>query len=225
VFAAILVLLCPLAGPPTFAQSTETELNIVIGIDGAASMGDKSARITMVEFSDYQCPRSSEYFNWTMRQLVDEYVKTGKVRYVFRDFPLESIHPLALKAAEGARCAGEQGKYWEMHDRFFRNPASIEPEILPLHAQMLGLNVQQFRQCLDSGRYTDKIRLSIADGQKAGVRGTPTFFIGLTDTKEPNLRPITTIEGIQPYAVFRDAIDNLLSALTEHKEVSRALKQ
>jgi len=212
VFSVILVLLCPLADFETgFAQSSELEVNLVIGIEEAPSIGEKAARITMVEFSDYQCPRSSEYFNWTMRQVVDEYVKTGKVRYIFRDFPLESIHPLALKAAEAARCAGEQGKYWEMHDRFFRNQASIEPEILPLHAVMLGLNIPKFRQCLDSGKYTEKVRGSVADGQKVGVRATPSFFLGQADSNKRDFHASTYIEGAQPYTVFKEAIEKMLS--------------
>jgi protein-disulfide isomerase len=174
-------------------------------------MGANSAKVTIVEFSDYECPWSSEYFNWTMRDIVRDYVKTGKVKYVYRDFPIESIHPLALKAAEGARCAGDQGKYWEMHDRFFRNQSSIEPKILPLHAQMLGLNVAKFQQCLDSGTYTAKVRESVAEGEEAGVRGTPGFFLGLTDPNEPKLRALIYIEGRQPYQVFKEAIDKLLS--------------
>lgn len=94
--------------------------NVFVSTD-APDAGQKTAKVTMVEFSDYQCPFSGRYFNQTLSQVMDEYVKTGKVRYVFRDFPLESIHPLALKAAEAAHCAGDQGKYWEMHDQLYKN--------------------------------------------------------------------------------------------------------
>src|SRR5262245_39051008 len=103
-----------------------------IRLEGAPALGDATAILTLVEFSDYQCPLSSQHFNWTMDQITQTYVKTGKLKYVYRDFPLEPLHPLAPKAAEGAWCAGEQGKYWEMHDRFFRNQMTIEPRILPL---------------------------------------------------------------------------------------------
>jgi protein-disulfide isomerase len=200
------------------AQTSDLGPEILISVDGAPSMGDKNAKVTMIEFSDYQCPRSSEYFNWTMREIVKDYIKTGKVKYVYRDFPIESIHPLALKAAEGARCAGEQGKYWEMHDRFFRNQGSIGPEILPLHAGMLGLDVAKFQQCLDSGKYTDKVRESVADGEKAGVRGTPGFLLGRTEPGEPTIKGLVYIDGRQPYEVFKEAIDKLLSLPREEEK-------
>jgi len=174
-------------------------------------MGAKSAKVTIVEFSDYQCPRSSEYFNWTMRQIVDDYVRTGKVKYVFRDFPLESIHPLALKAAEGAHCAGEQDKYWEMHDRLLRNQMAIDVKVLLLHAKMLGLDLPKFQQCLDSGKYTATVRESAVEGRRAGVPGTPGFFLGLTDPNEPVLKAVAYVDGAQPYTVFKEAIDRLLS--------------
>src|SRR6266498_3637976 len=192
--AAVLALVCFSAGSQTgFAQCSNITEDVVISLEGAPSMGEKNAKVTMVEFSDYQCPLSSSYFNRTMGQLVNDYVKTGKVRYVFRDFPLESIHQLAEKAAEGAHCAGEQGKYWEMHDRFFRNQMSIRPELLPLHAKMLDLDVPRFRQCLDSGAYAAMVGGSVMDGKKAGVKGTPAFFLGLTDPEGSKLKVVTFV--------------------------------
>ena len=208
VFLALFLIRGPHAG---YAQSSDIREEILIGAGGAPSIGEKTAKVTMFEFSDYQCPLCSQYFNWTMKQVMDEYVKTGKVKYVFRDFPLESIHPLALKAAEAAHCGGEQGKYWEMHDRFLRNQMSIGIDALPLHAQVLALDVSKFRQCLDSGKYTAQIRESVADGKKAGVRGTPSFFLGLTNSNEPKVRALIYVDGAQPYAVFKEAIDKLLS--------------
>src|SRR6476660_1625807 len=127
IFATVLALVRLIADLQTgVAQSRDLSGNIVISLDGAPWMGDKDAKVTMVEFSDYQCPRSGEYFNWTMRNIVKDYIETGQVKYAYRDFPINSIHLLAVKAAEGAYCAGEQGKYWEIHDRFFRNQMSIE---------------------------------------------------------------------------------------------------
>jgi len=224
IFRRVLALVCLILGSQTgVAQSTGARAEIPV--DGAPSMGDQSAKVTMVEFSDYQCPLSSQYFNWTMRQVVDEYVKTGKVKYVFRDFPLESIHPLALKAAEGAHCAGEQGKYWEMHNRFLSNQMAIEGKVLPLHAQVLGLDVPKFQQCLDSGKYSARVRESVADGKKAGVQGTPAFFLGLTNPTEPKLQAVTFIDGSQPYTVFKEAIDKLLSVAKEERKSEEKLNQ
>jgi protein-disulfide isomerase len=199
------------------AQTSDIREGTLISVDGAPSMGANNAKVTMIEFSDYQCPHSSEYFILTMREIVKEYVKTGKVKYVYRDFPIESIHPLALKAAEGARCAGEQGKYWEMHDRFFRNQSSIEVKILPLHAVMLGLDVPKFQQCLDSSKYAAQVRESVAEGERAGVRGTPWFFLGLTDPNNSTLRAVAYVDGAQPYTVFKEAIDKLLSLPREQE--------
>ena len=196
---------------PVRGQVSELQQDVGISLQNVPSMGEKTARLTMVEFGDYQCPLCSQYFNLTLRQLVEKYIKTGKVKYAFRDYPLESIHPMALKAAEAARCAGEQGKYWEMHDRLLRNQASIEHKVLPLHAQMLGLNIPHFEQCLDNGKYTGTVRDSIAEGKKAGVRGTPWFFLGFAEPDEPRLRPLIYIEGAQPYAVFKEAIEKLLT--------------
>ena len=100
-----------------------------------------------------------------MPQIEREYIKTGKLKYVARDFPLESIHPLAFKAAEAAHCAGEQGKYWEMHSRLFENQRALSLKDLPQHAQALGLDAPKFQQCLESGKYASRIRKDLADGQ------------------------------------------------------------
>jgi protein-disulfide isomerase len=192
-----------------FAQSSD--IRSEISIVGASWLGDLKAKVTIVEFSDYQCPLSSQHFNWTMGQIVDEYVKTGKLKYVFRDFPLESIHPLAPKAAEAAHCAGEQGKYWEMHDRFLRGQLSNEANVLLLHGQVLRLDVPRLQQCIDTGAQSAKVRESVETGKKAGVQGTPAFFLGLTDPDGRMLQAVISIAGAQPYDTFKEAIDKLLS--------------
>ena len=156
----------------------------------------------MVEFSDYQCPFCSRHFREVWPQLEREYVATGKVKYVLRDFPLEAIHPQAFKASEAANCAGEQGKYWEMHDRLFANQNALGPKELPNHAQALRLDTANFQQCPDNGKQAGKIRNDLTDGQKAGVAGTPTFFLGLTDQNNPNVKALRIIRGAQPYAAF-----------------------
>ena len=194
--------------------------NVVISLDGAPSMGEKTAKVTMVEFSDYQCPFCGRYFSQTLTQVLDEYVKTGKVKYVFRDFPLESIHPLALKAAEGAHCSGEQGKYWEMHDRLFKNQQALDAKELAGHATVLGLDVPKFQQCLDGGKFNAVVKKGVSDGQKVGVRGTPAFFLGLADPKDPKqLKAVSMLSGAQPFSAFKEAIDKLL-APPEDKEKS-----
>jgi protein-disulfide isomerase len=198
-----------------FAQASEVTKEVAISVDQAPSIGDGDAQVTIVEFSDYQCPLSSRYFNLTMRELVKDYVSTGKVRYVFMDFPIESIHPLALKAAEGAHCAGEQGKFWELHDRLLRNQMAIGAEFLPLHAEMLKLDLPRFQECVESGKYAASIRASVIQGKKAGVKGTPGFFLGLTDPASSKLKAVTYVDGAQPYETFKEAIEKLLSRASD----------
>ncbi len=146
-----------------------------------------------------------------MPQIESEYIKTGKVKYVVLDFPLESIHKTAFKAAEAARCAGDQGKFWEMHDRLFANQQTLAPTNLPQHAQALELDVPKFQQCLDSGKYVAVIRKDLAEGQQAGVTGTPGFFLGLTNPNDSKVKTLRVLKGAQPYPAFQAAIDDLLS--------------
>ena len=147
-----------------------------------------------------------------MPQIESEYIKTGKVKYVALDFPLEAIHKNAFKAAEAARCASDQGKFWEMHDRLFANQQALAPNNLPQHAQAIGLDVPKFQTCLDSGKYAATVRKDLAEGQKAGVTGTPGFFLGITDPKDQKVKVSRFLKGAQPYASFKEAIDSLLSS-------------
>src|SRR5439155_17461435 len=156
--------------------------DVYVSTDGAMTLGEATAKVVMVEFSDYQCPFCGRHANETFAPLMEQYVKTGKVRYIFKNFPLESIHPLAEKAAEAAECMGEQGKYWEGHERLFKNQQALDVKELPAHALVLGLDVPKFQQCLDSGKYTAKVKADVAEGTKLNVRGTPSFFFGVPDT-------------------------------------------
>jgi len=144
-------------------------------------------------------------------QIEKDYIKTGKLKYVVRDFPLEAIHKDAFKAAEAAHCAGEQGKFWEMHVRLYDNQRALGPKELPQHAQALGLDGPKFQQCLESGKYAARIRKDLEDGQRAGITGTPGFLFGLTEPNDPKVKVLRVLKGAQPYASFKDAIDSLLS--------------
>ncbi len=127
------------------------------------------------------------------------------------DFPLESIHKSAFKLAEAANCAGEQGKYWEMHDRFFANKNVPKLEDLSLHAQAIGLNKEAFQQCLDKGKFASEIRRDILKARNAAVRSTPTFLLGFAQS-DGKVKAVKMIRGAQPYAVFKQAIESLLSS-------------
>ena len=117
------------------------------------ALGRRDAPVTIVEFSDYQCPFCRQFVTTTLPALKSTYVDAGKLRWVFRDFPLDQIHPNARKASEAARCAGEQGKYWDMHDLLFQNQQALAAEQLPTYADRLGLDRAAFGTCLNSGKY------------------------------------------------------------------------
>lgn len=193
------------------AQPAQPPARVVskVSLAGSPSLGGSEAPVTMVEFSDYQCPFCRRYFDATLPAIKKEYVDTGKVRYVFRDFPLDQIHPQARKASEAARCAGDQGKYWEMHDLLFRNQQALQVERLKAHAGGLGLDTAAFDDCLDKGKHGAVVQKSYDDGVAAGVRGTPAFFIGRTrggDTVEGVL-----VSGAQPINAFKQEIERLLA--------------
>lgn len=145
-----------------------------------------------------------------MPQLEKEYIDTGKMKYVFMDFPLP-IHAQAMKASEAAWCAGDQGKFWEMHDRLFANQNALAPEALLKHAEALGLDAAQFRQCLDSGKQATQIKAAMAEGQKAGTTGTPAFLLGFVEA-DGKVRATKKISGAVPYATFKATIDEMLSS-------------
>jgi len=144
-------------------------------------------------------------------KLEKEYIETGKLKYVARDFPLESIHKFARKAAEAAWCANEQGKIWAMHERLFANQQQLQPEALGQHAQAIGLDGPAFQACLDSGKYTTTINASLKEGQNAGVRGTPGFLLGYTEADGGEVRAVKFLNGALPFDTFKQNIDQLLA--------------
>ncbi|MEZ5292462.1 MAG: thioredoxin domain-containing protein [Vicinamibacterales bacterium] len=164
--------------------------------DHDPSRGPKDAPITIVEFSEYQCPFCARVTP-TLKALEEKYA--GKIRLIYKDFPLQN-HLQAPKAAEAAHCAGDQGKYWELHDRMFQNQQQLQVPQLKQSAGALGLDQAKFDQCLDSGKYASIVQEDIAYGEKMGVGSTPTIYI--------NGR---LVSGAQPPAVFEDIIDDELA--------------
>lgn len=199
------------ARPAAGAPAPEQALNAIISIDGEPTKGDKNAKLTLVEFSEYQCPFCGRHVRDTFPNIDKDYIQTGKVKYVFRDLPLESIHKNAFKAAEAAHCAGEQKKYWEMHDRLFANQNALEPAMLTAHAQAIGLDSKKFQACLDSGKYADQIRKDIAEANKYGITGTPTTVIGMSQPGDTKIKVARVIRGAQGYNAFKAAFDELLA--------------
>ena len=190
-------------------QSARTNPTFDIGSDPV--MGDAGAKLVVIEFSDFQCPYCNEYFKTSYRQVIDGYVKTKKVRYVFSDFPGETIHPRALKAAEAAHCANEQGKFWEMHDQLFTRQRDLATTGIEDGAKDIGLNITEFDSCLASGKYTAKIREAQKLTANLGMQGTPTFVFGMVDPANTSkVKLVRALVGAQPYAQFQQVIDGLL---------------
>ena len=172
-----------------------------VAADDDPSNGPATAPVTIIEFSDFQCPYCSRVVP-TIARIKDRY--GDSVRVVFRDFPIPQLHPNAAKAAEAGMCANDQGKFWAMHDLMFANQAKLDVPGLKQHAATLGLDAAAFEKCLDSGKYTAEVTKDQADGEKAGVQSTPAFFV--------NGRPVV---GAQPYEAFTDIINEELSRLNK----------
>lgn len=183
----------------------------LIDTAGSASRGATEAKVAIVEFSDYECPFCARHAQQTVPDLAREYVDTGKVRYIFKNLPLESIHPNAFKAAVAAECAGEQGQYWPMHDVLFANQRALDAASLVKHGQAAALDAPRFQQCLDSSRHDARIRQDLTEGGRIGANSTPTFFIAVTTPGDTKVRAIRLIRGAYPYATFKAAIDAVLA--------------
>ena len=179
-----------------------------VSADDDASLGDPNAPITLIEFSDFQCPFCRKFMIDTLPQIKKEYIATGKVKLVYRDFPL-SFHPGATPAAEGTECAREQDKFWEMHDVIFdeqekQGSGTIQftADDVKKWAGNIGLDTTKFNQCLDSGKYKKEVEKDVADGVAAGVSGTPAIFINGK-----------LVVGAQPFSAFKVVIDEELKKL------------
>lgn len=185
-----------------------------VAMSDAPLIGDKNAPITIIEFSDYECPFCKQYFTQTYPQLKKEYIDTGKVKMVFRNLPL-SFHQNAQKEAEAALCARDQGgdeAYWKFHDEIFTKTTSnglgLALTELPTIANDIGLNGETLQSCLDSGKFTKTVTDDLAYSSTVGASATPTFFIGKSDSS--GTISGTPLIGAQPYSTFKSTIDSLL---------------
>ncbi len=194
---------------PTRPAPPSTPQNVKVSIDDDPIKGDPKAPVTIVEFSDFQCPFCKRFYDQVLPSLDKEYISTGKVRLVFRDYPLE-FHKNALPAAIAANCAGEQGKYWEVHDFLFKNPNKLDTASILSATGELNLNHEQFEQCVNDKSKETEINKDFQEGQLYGVRGTPSFFIGKTEGNGNEMTGVY-IRGAQPFQVFKTEIDKLLA--------------
>ncbi|MGO8672309.1 MAG: DsbA family protein [Capsulimonadaceae bacterium] len=168
---------------------------------GLPVQGNPAATVAIVEFSDFQCPYCEHYTTDTYSKLLADYVKTGKVRYFYRALPLVN-HPQSISAAVAAQCAGDQGKFWDMHDSLFADPNHLESTDLTDRAQKLGLDLDKFNQCTADSKTADDFRAQSASLLTSGFRGTPTFLIGSIGN-DGIIKVDTLIPGALPYDAFK----------------------
>jgi protein-disulfide isomerase len=186
----------------------QPSLPLKISEDNDPVIGDIDAPITIIEFSDFQCPFCARFHVQTLPTIMDEYINEGTVKIVFRDFPIQSIHPNALPASVAAECANEQGKFKEMHDILFEkqnewNNQEMNKTMLLFnqYASEMQLEQEKFDSCLRNGKYIEEIKKDLDDGRAYGVSGTPGFFIGNDQIG------FIELKGAQPFESFKKVID------------------
>ena len=185
-----------------------------ISIGASPFKGKVDAPVTVVEYSDYQCPFCARHYRDVMPILQKEYIDTGKLKFVMRENPIASLHKNATNASIAALCAGDQGKYWEMHNLLFENQKELGVDNLKSFAGTIGLDTASFNECLDSKKTAGQVRKDMASSAKLGMRGTPGFFIGLTDLSEPDKVELSVyLKGAKAIDSFKASIDDLLESL------------
>jgi len=187
------------ANDPTPSAPTAPS-QVTASEDDDAVLGDPNAPVTIIEFSDYQCPFCSRFWAQTLPLLKSEYIDTGKVKFIYRDFPLTSIHPMAQSAAEATECVRDQGgdeAFWDYHDKIFGNQQLLSIANLNDWAQEQGYDINE---CLSSGQFRSEVLKDTADAQAAGGRGTPYFVINGN-----------ALSGAQPFSAFQQVIESELA--------------
>lgn len=174
------------------------------------SEGASSASIAIIEYTDFQCPFCEIFVHQTYTQILANYVETGRVRFIYRDLP-SAVHPFAMSAARAARCAEEQGRFWQMHDSLFADQNTLAYNNLVDRGPKLGLDVVKYNQCLSSNKYADTIRNNMKEAEQIGIMGTPTFLLGTVEADGHTVKVQKEIQGAQPYETFKASIDRLLA--------------
>jgi len=145
-------------------------------LDEEPMLGDKDAPIEMIIFDDFQCPFCARFEQQSFKAIKKEYIDTGKVKFIYLHLPL-GFHPMAGPAAQATECANDQGKFWELHDKIFANQGSLNEENLKKWAEELGLDMEDFNSCYDSGKYSEQVQEEMELGRSVGIQGTPSFLI------------------------------------------------
>src|SRR5262249_21007862 len=174
----------------------------IADLTGVNMLGSKDAPITIVEYTDYQCPFCQRFHLSAYPEIKKQYVDTGKVRFFSKDLPLD-FHPNALRAAQAARCAGEQGKFWEIRDTMGANPDKLDMGHIMGFAADLKLDTQKFQECVNSDRYKEKVQADVAEAMRVGANGTPAFVVGKSTGNGVDGELVV---GAMPFAMFDEKI-------------------
>jgi protein-disulfide isomerase len=191
---------------------SQTPFDVEVDKASLESKGNERARVAIIEFSDFQCTYCLSYVTETWPQLERDYIRSGKVKYFFRNLPLTNVHPNAFRAAEAAHCAAEQGKFWPAHDRFFANQDTLNPNDWLAHARALSLDVFKFDECLRSGKFDEGINKDIEEAKSLGIEGTPAFLMGIISPNGQTISVHKVMLGAEPYDSFKQTLDDLLSS-------------
>jgi protein-disulfide isomerase len=201
-------------GRAEFAAKTAAPTVSSVNVHGEPFRGDQAARVAIMEFSDFDCSFCGKYARETYPRLDQDYVKPGKVRYFFRDLPGPGETNAFVKA-RAARCAGDQAKFWEMHDLLFATQAAPAGDLAPL-GQTLGLDLARFNECLASEKYAENIERSVAGARRMGIMGTPAFIIGILTEDGNFIRVTKLLVGAQTYDDLKSVLDELLTNPAKH---------
>jgi len=204
---SLITALGPSAGGGVLNRTTSTQFDV----GNSPLLGSKDAALTIVEFTDFQCPFCNRFFVQTFPELKKNYIDTGKVRYYSLDFPL-GMHDKALQAAQAGRCAAEQQKFWPMHGRMHANPNALDVKNLVEYATESDLDVPVFRKCLEEEKYKQAVQSAVQEASLKAVSGTPTFVIGKSTTTGVEG---TLLIGAQPYETFDRMIKELLRSKSD----------
>jgi protein-disulfide isomerase len=201
------------AGVPVPPNNVTVFKEQALSVASSPFKGQIDAAVTLVEFSDYECPYCARHHREVMPVLEAEYIDTGRLKFVMRENPIPRLHRNAMNASLAALCAKDQDKYWDMHDALFDNQRELGGDKLSILAAGIGLDPAEFGQCMETKKFQEQIMSDIASGARLGVRGTPAFVLGLTDPEDQGKANVTIfIKGAQPLASFRQAIDDLLES-------------
>ena len=179
-----------------------------VSLVDAAIEGDANAAVAILEYTDFHCPYCRRFADDTLPDIKRRYLTTRRVLFALKHLPLDGLHPLAQRASEAAACAGRQHRFWEMHDWLFANPGVVDEGSLTRQAETLGLEARRFGACLVTRETEPRIRAHAAEARAFGITWTPTFLLG--EIRDGALRVTQRISGAQPFAVFAQALDELL---------------